>query len=147
VLARAMGMSEGRVVRRLEALQSSGVLYFDIDLASLVLGYPSSAYLWLTVAPAQLASAGNALADHDEVPFAAAISGPANLVAAVTCRSLEDLYTYVTTKLGALGGVQSVEMSPVLRRIKQAGALMDGDRLAHPDPPRSRTPTSRRAGR
>jgi DNA-binding Lrp family transcriptional regulator len=147
LLARASGMSEGRVIRRLEALQSSGALYFGVDLAAGTLGYPTSAYLWLSVAPAQLQATGIALAEHPEVPFAAAISGPANLVASVTCRSLADLYAYVTSKLGALAGVQSLEISPVLRRIKQAGALVEGDRLAPPDPPRSREPTSRRAGR
>jgi DNA-binding Lrp family transcriptional regulator len=147
VLARQTGISEGRIMRRLEAMQASGALYFDVDLASSALGYPTSAYLWLSVTPAQLESAGDALAGHHEVPFAAAISGPANLVASVTCRSLDDLYTYVTTKLGMLSGVQSVEVSPVLRRIKQAGALMDGDRLADPEPPRRARATSRRAGR
>jgi hypothetical protein len=34
--------------------------------------------------------------------------------------------------------VQTLEISPVLRRIKQAGALMDGDRLANPEPPQRR---------
>jgi DNA-binding Lrp family transcriptional regulator len=134
VLARSAGLSEGQVIRRVEAMQSSGVLYFDIDLAGAALGYPTSAYLWLTVTPAQLESAGGALARHDEVPFAAAVSGPANLVASVTCRSLDELYGYVTTKVGAIDGVQSLEISPVLRRIKQAGALMAGDRLANPEP-------------
>jgi DNA-binding Lrp family transcriptional regulator len=141
VLARKSGLSEGRVSRRLDVLQSSGTLYFDIDLAASAVGYPTSAYLWLSVAPGRLQATGAALAEHDEVPFAAAISGPANLVASVACRSMEHLYDYVTTKLGALRGVQSVEVSPVLRRIKQAGALMDGDRLAHPEPPRRRRPT------
>lgn len=138
ILARAAGMSEGQVVRRVEAMQSNGVLYFDIDLAGVALGYPTSAYLWLTVTPAHLESVGSALAQHDEVPFAAAISGPANLVASVTCRSLDHLYGYVTTKIAAIQGVQSLEISPVLRRIKQAGALMAGDRLANPEPSRRR---------
>jgi DNA-binding Lrp family transcriptional regulator len=145
VLARAAGMSEGRVIRRLAVLQASGALYFDVDLAASALGNPTSAYLWLTVAPGHLEAAGKALADHDEVPFAAAISGPANVVASVTCRSLEHLYSYVTTKLGPLTGVQSVEISPVLRRIKQAGALVDGDRLAHPEPPQRPKRATRRA--
>lgn len=134
VLARAAGITEGQVVRRVEAMQSSGVLYFDIDLAGVALGFPTSAYLWLTVTPAQLEAVGSALAQHDEVPFAAAVSGPANLVASVTCQSLDHLYGYVTTKIAAIAGVQSLEISPVLRRIKQAGALMDGDRLANPTP-------------
>ena len=137
-LARAAGMSEGQVVRRVDAMQSSGVLYFDIDLAGDALGYPTAAYLWLTVTPARLESVGLALAQHDEVPFAAAVSGPANLVATVACQSLDHLYSYVTTKIAAIDGVQTLEISPVLRRLKQAGALMDGDRLANPEPPQRR---------
>jgi DNA-binding Lrp family transcriptional regulator len=138
VLARAAGMSEGQVVRRVDAMQASGVLYFDVDLAGVALGYSTSAYLWLTVTPASLESVGLALAAHDEVPFAAAVSGPANLVASVVCQSLDHLYSYVTTKIAAIDGVQTLEISPVLRRIKQAGALMDGDRLANPEPPQRR---------
>lgn len=134
VLARAAKLSEGQVVRRVDAMQSRGVLYFDIDLAGEALGYPTSAYLWLTVTPARLESVGVALAEHDEVPFAAAVSGPANLVASVACRSLDHLYRYITTKIAAIDGVQTLEVSPVLRRIKQAGALMEGDRLANPEP-------------
>ena len=38
----------------------------------------------------------------------------------------------MTVKVGAIDGVQNMEISPVLRRLKQAGALVDGDRLADP---------------
>ncbi|MCW2658332.1 MAG: transcriptional regulator, partial [Jatrophihabitans sp.] len=62
--------------------------------------------------------------------FAAAISGPHNLTAAVTCRDLDGLYRFITTKVGAIAGVQTMEVSPVLRHVKQAGALVSGDRLA-----------------
>jgi hypothetical protein len=36
------------------------------------------------------------------------------------------------TKMAALDGVHSFELSPVLRRLEQAGALTVGDRLAQP---------------
>ena len=90
----------------------------------------SVAYLWLTVAPAALESVCLAMAAHDETPFVAAISGPANIVASVTCRDLDELYRYATDKVGPIEGVQRLEISPVLRRLKQGGTLMDGDRLA-----------------
>ncbi len=48
----------------------------------------------------------------------------------MTCRSLDDLYRYVTESVGPIEGVQALEVSPILRRIKQAGTLVDGDRLA-----------------
>ena len=138
VLARTCGLSEARVTRRVAALQASGALYFDLDLASSAVGSPISAYLWLTAPPHRLDALGRELADLDSVHFAAAITGPTNLVASVACAGMDELYQFVTRQLGALDGVQSVEISPVLRRLKQAGALTDGDRLASPAPLRRR---------
>jgi DNA-binding Lrp family transcriptional regulator len=131
-LARAAGTTEGRATRRLAMMFETGVVYLDVDLAGSALGFPTSAYLWLTVAPARLSAICAALAEHDETPFVAALSGPSNVVASVTCRDLDELYQYVTTKVGAIDGVQNMEISPVLRRLKQAGTLVDGDRLADP---------------
>ncbi len=129
-LAKASGLSEGRVARRLAALLDAGIVYFDVDLAAVPLGFTAQANLWLTVVPAHLDAAGRALSEFPEVAFAAAITGSANLTASVTCRDLDALYTFLITRVGAIEGVQSMEVSPVLRRVKQAGALTRGDRLA-----------------
>ena len=138
VLARTCGLTEARVTRRIAALQASGALYFDLDLATAALGSPTNAYLWLTVPPGRLDALGRELASYDNVHFAAAITGPTNLIASVTCAGMDELYQFVTQQLGGLDGVQSVEISPVLRRLKQAGALTDGERLAAPAPLRRR---------
>lgn len=134
-LAAAAGTTVGRVTRRLEALRRAGILYFDVDLASTLMGFSAPAYLWLTVEPASLAEVGELLARHSEVAFAAAVSGSANLAASILCRDVEDLYRYVTTKISATAGVRQLEISPVLRRTKQAGSQMAGPRLATPAPP------------
>ena len=132
VLSRATGMSVGRVMRRVDALQASGVVYFDVDIAVAAVGTITAASLWLQVAPARLESVGCAIAAHDEVPFAAAISGEHNLVAALRSESLDELYSYLTTKIATIDGITRYEVSPVLRHIKQAGAINAGDRLAAP---------------
>ena len=104
------------------------------------MGFATSAYLWLTVEPGSLEPAGAEIAGHAEVPFASAITGSANLVATVVCRDTKALYRYVTTKVSAISGVRQLEISPVLRRVKQAGTWMEGPRLASPAPPtRSRS--------
>jgi DNA-binding Lrp family transcriptional regulator len=131
-LSRAADCSPGRAGRRLDTLLRTGVVYLDVDLAAAALGFRTSAYLWLTVPPARLHETCTALSAHPETPFVAAISGRANVVASVTCRSLSDLYRYVTDRVGLIDGVQSFEVSPTLRRLKQAGTLVDGDRLAVP---------------
>jgi DNA-binding Lrp family transcriptional regulator len=134
-LAAETGWSQGVAARRVEALSAAGVLYFDIDLATQLMGFAAEANLWLTVEPSQLAAAGELIASHPEVPFASAITGTANLLAAVVCRDTGALYRYVTTRIGAITGVRQLEISPTMRRVKRAGTLVDGQRLAVLPPP------------
>ena len=82
--------------------------------------------------PAELDSVGRTIIGHPELPFAAAISGPANLAASLIARDTADLYRYLTRRIGAITAIQAVEVAPVLRRFKNAGTLMDGVRLPEP---------------
>ncbi|MFB7664136.1 Lrp/AsnC family transcriptional regulator [Kitasatospora sp. NPDC056138] len=134
-LARATGLSESTVRRRLERLRADGVVYFDVEIDPLLLGLGNQAALLLTVAPGELAQVGAALSRHPEVPFAAAITGAANLVAVVVCADNNALYEYLTERIGALDAVRQVEVVPVLRTVKRAGMLMDGFRLMDPPGP------------
>ena len=133
-LAGVTGWSESRVARRVEALRAAGALYFDLEIANELLGYPLSAVLWLGVAPADIAQVGESLAREPETAFTAVVTGPANLMVAVPCRDTAHLYRFLTDRVGALP-VQTLETSTVLRRVKQAGSLMDGPRLTDPEPP------------
>lgn len=128
-LARATGWPETRVSTRLDELLTGGALHVAVDLAYPQFGFDAAAYLWLTVTPGQLTTIGDALAQHPETTFAAAITGSANLLVTVTCRTLEDLYHYVTTKIGALDAVRQVDVVPVLIRLKQAGTRLNDGRL------------------
>ncbi|MCZ2837212.1 Lrp/AsnC family transcriptional regulator [Modestobacter sp. VKM Ac-2985] len=133
-LAGVTGWSESRVARRVEALRSAGALYFDLEIATELLGHPVSALLWLGVAPKDIAHVGESLARAPETGFTAVVTGPANLMVAVTCRDTAHLYRFLTDRVGALP-VRTLETSTVLRRVKQAGSLMDGPRLTDPEPP------------
>ena len=133
-LAGVTGWSESRVARRVEALRAAGALYFDLEIANELLGFPVSANLWLGVAPADIAHVGESLAREPETAFAAVVTGPANLMVSVTCRDTAHLYRFLTERVGALP-VRTLETSTVLRRVKQAGSLMDGPRLTDPEPP------------
>ncbi len=111
--------SESAVKRRLEHLRRSGVFYVDVQCDSGLVGYEARALLWLTVSPAALATVGRALAGHPEVAFAAAVTGPRNLVAVCLLRTTGDLYRYLSEKVGVLEGVHHVETAPILRQVKQ----------------------------
>ncbi|MER5482247.1 Lrp/AsnC family transcriptional regulator [Streptomyces sp. NPDC002812] len=133
-LARGSGLSESTARRRLERLRDLGAIFFDVEFAPSLLGYEAEATLVLTVPPARLAQVGADLAGHDEVAFAAAVTGAASLMAVVVCRDTDELYTYLTERIAAVDGVGQVEVIPVLRSVKRAGMLVEDGRLVDPPP-------------
>jgi DNA-binding Lrp family transcriptional regulator len=145
-LAKATGWTPSRAARRLEGLRANGVLYFDVELAQAMIGFTALAFMWLSVAPSDLEATGQALIRHRQVAFCGAITGAANLMTALVCRDSADLYRYVTDDVGAIETIRQVEISPVLRRLKQAGTLMVGPRLVSEGPPAPGRP-ARQPGR
>ena len=67
--------------------------------------------------------AGTALAEHPEIPFAAATTGPSNLVASAVFRDAQHLYEYLTGELASLPGMRSVETAPIIRTLKRTGSV------------------------
>jgi DNA-binding Lrp family transcriptional regulator len=123
-LAVATGWSETTVRRRVDQLRDVGLLYFDLELDMAAFGFLSTVWMWLSVPPSQLASVGSELAKFPEVAYAIATTGPANLAACAVCRSQEELYEFLTDKVGALPGVERMETAPVIRTVKQASPIM-----------------------
>ncbi|WP_062644475.1 Lrp/AsnC family transcriptional regulator [Streptomyces maremycinicus] len=118
-LRRATGRSESAVRRRLAALFASGAVYIDVEYHSEHLGHPLAAVLWITTAPSALHAVGEALATHDEIAFASATAGPSHIVVTAVVRDTAGLYAYLSGPLGRLDGVQHVEATPFMRRVKQ----------------------------
>ncbi|KOV12397.1 hypothetical protein ADK60_31655 [Streptomyces sp. XY431] len=123
-LAAGTGSPETTVRRRLAALVDGGLLFFDVDVDPRPLGFEVEAFCWLTVAPGRLAEVGRAMAEHPEVGFVAATTGPSNLVAGLVCRDTGAFYDYLTQGLGELEGVVAVETAPLLRSVKRAGMMI-----------------------
>lgn len=129
-LAEAAGLTPGRASRRLETLIRLRVVHIDVELAAVALGYHARANLWLRVHPSAVKDVGRTLARKPEIAFAAAVSGPYNVHAVAHCRDLDELFEFTSDRIGSLPGLQSMEVSPLLRHVKQAGTLLSGDRLA-----------------
>jgi DNA-binding Lrp family transcriptional regulator len=122
-LAAATGWSETTVRRRVDQLRDTGALYFDLELDMPTYGFRSTVWMWLSVPPSHLAAVGDALAKFPEVAYAMATTGPANLAACAVCRTQEELYEFLTDKVGALAGVERVETAPIIRTVKQASPV------------------------
>ena len=122
-LAAAIHWHESTVRRRIDELRRADLLYFEVDVDNRALGMHVQAALWLSVEPARLDEAGRALAAHPEIPFAAATTGPTNLMASALFRDTEHLYEYLTGELASLPGVGSVQTAPVIRTLKRTGSV------------------------
>ncbi|MFF7635709.1 Lrp/AsnC family transcriptional regulator [Kitasatospora sp. NPDC008050] len=123
-LAAATGWSLSTVRRRMEELQACGVLYFDLDVHWQIFGVRAQTMLWLSVAPAELAATGAALAEHPEVAYACATTGATNLHAVVLTRDVSSLYAYLTTRIASLPAVRQLETAPTMRIVKGPGPLL-----------------------
>ncbi|MFF3500587.1 Lrp/AsnC family transcriptional regulator [Streptomyces sp. NPDC003247] len=117
-LATATGRTESVIKRRLHRLRGTGVLYFDVEHDHEPFGHGTEAVLWLRVEPTRLRSVGQALAGHRQVRFAAMVSGRANVVVSVLCRTTEELFAYLADQVGSLAGVRAAEAVPTLREVK-----------------------------
>jgi len=140
-LAAAADLTPGRTSRRLQTLLTHQLAYIHVEIAPAALGYQVRSNLWLRVHPAEIKTVGGVLAQLPEVGFVAALSGRYNLHATVHFRNLDELFDFTSDRVGTLAGVESMEVSPVFRQIKQAGTLVSGDHLVDP---RSSTTSRRR---
>ena len=123
-LAAGIHWHESTVRRRIDELRRVGLLHFEIDLDTRGLGMNVHTVFWLSVEPARLDEAGRTLAGQPEVPFAAATTGPTNLVASAHFRDTQHLYEYLTGELASLPGMRSVETAPIIRTLKRTGSVL-----------------------
>ena len=137
-LAAATGWTQRQAAQRVTALTAAGAVYFHLDVADEAVGVHAIANLWVTVAPADLATVGARLADHTEAAHVAAITGAANLMAAVRCPDAAALYRYLTTKVADIGAIRTVETVPQLTRVKQSHFLVENGLVRDPDIDRRR---------
>ncbi|GAA4601528.1 DNA-binding Lrp family transcriptional regulator [Actinoplanes octamycinicus] len=122
-LSAGTGWPESTVRRRVQELFGSGSLYTDVEIEPELYGFRAAVMLWLSVAPSRVASVGAALAEHEEIVFAAATTGPTNVQATAICEDMPAFYRYLTEKLGSLDGVERIESAPVLKHVKQLGSV------------------------
>ncbi|MBR7831893.1 Lrp/AsnC family transcriptional regulator [Actinospica durhamensis] len=120
-LAAVTGLAPVTVARRLEDLQARGTVFFDVEIDPALLGAPTQALLWMSVAPAHLHSVATTLAEHEELAFVAATTGPRNLVANALCSDPADLHQYLAHRLGSLPAIHTMETAPVLQTLKASG--------------------------
>ncbi|MCP2306457.1 DNA-binding transcriptional regulator, Lrp family [Actinokineospora globicatena] len=126
-IASAVGAPESTVRRRVDRLVDAGLVRTCVVADSRVFGLAVDANVWMTVPPGRLPEFGERLAADPVVHGVLATTGATNLMAAVFCRDLAQLYRFVT----ALHDIPSAEVTVVAGAVKRAGHRHPADAVAH----------------
>ncbi|GAA2977897.1 Lrp/AsnC family transcriptional regulator [Actinokineospora diospyrosa] len=127
-LAAALRTPESTVRRRLDRLARSGLLRTCVVADPRLFGLAVDANVWMAVPPDRLPEFGARLARDPLVHGVLATTGATNLMAAVFCRDLAQLYRFVT----GLTDIPSAEVTVVSGAVKRAGHRPTPYPLAHP---------------
>ena len=126
-LAADLSRPESTVRRQLGSLLGGGKAVLRCEAATLHAGWRSTATLWMTVPPNELAFAADELAQLRDTRMSAVASSEANLMSVVWLHALDDLARYEARVAARLPSVRVLNRAVTLRWVKRMGRLLAPD--------------------
>ncbi len=108
-IARALGVSEGTVRRRLRRLIDEGYIYVVAIPNPRMMGSEIEALIGVRAEPSKIDAVADALAAMDETAWVSVSTGPYDIYGWVALASPEALGAFLRTKVSAIDGVQRTE--------------------------------------
>lgn len=106
VVADALGVNESTVRRRFETLLARGCATVVTLVQAAALGFESEILFMITVSPSRLDEVARELARYRGVRYVAATLGSSSLMCEVILPTNRDVFSFVTSVLARLDGVQ-----------------------------------------
>jgi DNA-binding Lrp family transcriptional regulator len=133
-LGRELGVSERAVSARYVELSELGIVRVTAVVNPVRLGWNAMAWLGIRIAGAQFEHVSARLGELPEISYLVVASGRYDLMAEVVCRTADELLSSLTTRIGAIQGVASVDLFYYLRLLYRtpAGAWSAARSLARP---------------
>lgn len=117
-MARAIGVTEGTVRRRVDRLISGGFIKIAAVLNPAKTGYLTNAIIAICAERGRLLDIGTALARRPEVVYVSYTTGLYDIIIEVLFRSEDQLFNFLTESLSEVRGIRSVWTFHVLRTAK-----------------------------
>src|SRR5512136_3335437 len=146
-LARKLGTSQSTVLRKIQALQSSGVMRIATLANPLSLGYEGVASIGMRFDPAKVDEGAQLIGSYRNVQTVAVCAGRYDIIAWVMFRELNDLSRFVTLELGSIPGLQHSETMTSLRIIKASHTYLGDNTQASADPAADAAKGTRKSSR
>jgi Lrp/AsnC family transcriptional regulator for asnA, asnC and gidA len=117
-IARAIGVSEPTVRKRLDRMLKQGVLKILPVLNAAATGFAMDAVIGISVQTGQLRKVGRELAAIDQVTYVAYVSGRFDIIIEVLLRDQAELFEFIGSVLQRIEGIASSETFNVLHTEK-----------------------------
>jgi Lrp/AsnC family transcriptional regulator for asnA, asnC and gidA len=140
-IARRMGNVSARTVtNRIEALTRKGIINIRAVVNPETVGYGVLADVFIEVEPGRVREVAEGVAGLSQVSYVACATGDTDISISVRARSIEELFNFVTEKLGKIPGVRRTQSYLLPLKIKDLDTWLPPDalgatRMPRPDKP------------
>lgn len=123
-LSTILDINERTLRRRLQRLLKEQVIHIQAIAGPLPLKSKMMAVLGINVVRGQINNVSDILGSNPSVIGVTILAGRYDILAWVLCRHPDELWAFVTEKLGNIQGVVGTEVMPILRMFKNSYAVL-----------------------
>ncbi|MFD7087991.1 Lrp/AsnC family transcriptional regulator [Streptomyces sp. NPDC056652] len=128
-IARALDVSRSTAYRTSQSLLECGALWPRVEIEPTLLGFPLNALMSLTVLPQAIPGLLDTLGGHPSARYVSMVAGSSSVIHYGVFRDEEDLARFITTDLGAVPEVTTVNTCVGVRVLRRHWTARDGVRL------------------
>ena len=118
-IARAVGVSEGTVRRRLRRLIKDDIVHVVAVPNLEKMGYGTTALIGLETGPGKSDAVAESIADLEEAHYVVVATGPYDVFVWTALESAESLGDFLRTRIGVIDGVQKTQTFVTLSTKKR----------------------------
>ena len=118
-LARELGVSDGTVRNRIQNLLQQEVMQLVAIIDPWKVGHRIQIFSGLEVDLARAHEIANTIAELDEVTYVSFTTGEFDILMVAALRSQEELFNFLTIKLGRIEGIRRIRTNQVLKTVKR----------------------------
>jgi Lrp/AsnC family transcriptional regulator for asnA, asnC and gidA len=118
-LARELGVSDGTVRNRIQNLLQQEVMQLVAIIDPWKVGHRIQIFSGLEVDLHRAHEIANTLAEFEEVTYISFTTGEFDILMVAALRSQEELFNFLTVKLGRIEGIRRIRTNQVLKAVKR----------------------------